>query len=147
MIKKIFILLFLFICFFINADVLDDINVNTLDDINEWIYNNIKYKGEGGTSDIWQYPEETLELKTGDCEDQAFLFQYLAKKKLNIDVGVIWIYDNSIQFSHIVVVHDKLVYNPTTNDVYHLNEIACLYYVYQIILLDEVSKNIEEHRE
>lgn len=38
----------------------------------EWVRNNIAYKSDGDV-DYWQSAEETLELRTGDCEDQAIL--------------------------------------------------------------------------
>lgn len=53
--------------------------------IRNWIALNIKFRPEGDRSwiecvkrdlnpiDYWQYPEETIKLRSGDCEDFAFL--------------------------------------------------------------------------
>lgn len=46
-----------------------------LDDIRDWVADNIDYKSdeEQWGEDYWQSPEETLSLRTGDCEDFAIL--------------------------------------------------------------------------
>jgi predicted transglutaminase-like cysteine proteinase len=47
----------------------------------EWIVENIKYKSDliiHNTPEYWQYPNETLSLKTGDCEDMAILAYFMA---------------------------------------------------------------------
>jgi len=44
--------------------------------LRDWVGNNIKYKYDNethGVNDYWQLPKETLELRTGDCEDYAIL--------------------------------------------------------------------------
>jgi hypothetical protein len=38
---------------------------------------NISYSDAKSNYDTWQFPEETLELKTGDCEDLAFMLASL----------------------------------------------------------------------
>lgn len=48
--------------------------------ISKWLKTNIKYKSDLSVhheKDYWQSPKETLVLKTGDCEDFAFLTQAL----------------------------------------------------------------------
>lgn len=48
--------------------------------ISQWLKANIKYKTDWSVhheKDYWQSPKETLVLKTGDCEDFAFLAQAL----------------------------------------------------------------------
>ena len=53
--------------------------LTTGDDLNTiytWVGENIQYKFDQdiyGKMEYWQLPDETLSLKTGDCEDQAFL--------------------------------------------------------------------------
>ncbi|TAL26645.1 MAG: transglutaminase domain-containing protein [Nitrospirae bacterium] len=44
--------------------------------IRTYVSETIKYAGKGG-SDPWQFPDETLFLKSGDCEDRAFLIASL----------------------------------------------------------------------
>ncbi len=42
----------------------------------EWVAEHIDYRtdeDEWGVSDYWQTPEETLDLRTGDCEDFVIL--------------------------------------------------------------------------
>lgn len=44
--------------------------------LRDWVGNNVKYKYDSeahGQSDYWQLSRETLELRTGDCEDFAIL--------------------------------------------------------------------------
>jgi len=55
---------------------------NDLNTIYSWVGENIVYEFDSdvyGTEDYWQFPYETLALKTGDCEDQAFLLASLAR--------------------------------------------------------------------
>lgn len=44
--------------------------------LRDWVANNIEYvsdEEQWGVADYWQTPEETLDLRTGDCEDFAIL--------------------------------------------------------------------------
>ncbi len=55
---------------------------NDLNTIYSWVGENINYELDSdiyGTEEYWQFPYETLALKTGDCEDQAFLLASLAR--------------------------------------------------------------------
>ena len=42
-----------------------------------WVVNNVVYK-EDVEGNYWQSPEETYNLRTGDCEDLSIMFMYLA---------------------------------------------------------------------
>jgi Transglutaminase-like superfamily len=44
--------------------------------IQRWVGDNLKYRGKSGR-DPWQFPDETLTLRAGDCEDLAFLMASL----------------------------------------------------------------------
>ena len=67
----------------------NDIEVLIIEDAFIYVHDNITYKAD--TSDYWQIPEETDQLKTGDCEDMAILFMYLCKTKLNINSDLVYI--------------------------------------------------------
>jgi hypothetical protein len=44
--------------------------------LRDWVGNSITYKDDSGvheTDEYWQLPKETLQLRTGDCEDYAIL--------------------------------------------------------------------------
>jgi hypothetical protein len=44
--------------------------------LRDWVSNNVKYKYDSdvhGEEDYWQLPKETIQLRTGDCEDYAIL--------------------------------------------------------------------------
>jgi predicted transglutaminase-like cysteine proteinase len=53
-----------------NADIIERLNQ----------VNQIEYTAEPQGEDYWQTPHDTMTLKTGDCEDVAFLLEYLLKK-------------------------------------------------------------------
>jgi transglutaminase-like putative cysteine protease len=49
---------------------------NDFERLRDWVSSHISYKFDKdvhGVSDYWQYPEETLKLRTGDCEDFAIV--------------------------------------------------------------------------
>lgn len=81
---------------------------DVLDIISGWVHKNIKYitdyKGHG-TIDSWQTPEETYHRLSGDCEDRALLFAYLAKRYYggNIVLKVIK-YKNFVSY-HMIAEH------------------------------------------
>jgi len=63
-------------------DFKNDIQVETIEDALIYVACEIEYKTDLG--EYWQTPEETYTLKTGDCEDQAILLQYILQNKLEI---------------------------------------------------------------
>jgi len=59
--------------------------------ISKWLKTNIRYKSDVSVhheKEYWQSPKETLVLKTGDCEDFAFLTQALLSE-IGINSSVI----------------------------------------------------------
>lgn len=54
------------------CEIINNNNVVSLEGYADWLEQNVKYlKDENG--DNWASPEETLQRKSGDCEDYAFL--------------------------------------------------------------------------
>jgi len=64
-----------------------DIEINNKEDAINYVSNNIIYKDE--LFDYWQLPEETYNLKTGDCEDFSLLLCYLLENELDIRTKLI----------------------------------------------------------
>jgi len=88
--KKLLLTLYLIFCWFnivyaiSTVDELIKYCKESPEKISEWISNNIKYKDDmvvWDKEDYYQSPSETLNLKTGDCEDYAIL-AYACLKKL-----------------------------------------------------------------
>lgn len=58
-----------------------DSNDEKMYKIEQWVQDNITYVSDEknyGTPELWAYPTMTLEKRTGDCEDGAFLMHSLA---------------------------------------------------------------------
>ena len=58
------------------GDPADQPTQDGFDAIRDWVADNIEYKNDEeqwGVDEYWQTPEETLSLRTGDCEDFAIL--------------------------------------------------------------------------
>jgi len=81
-------------------DFQDGCDISSISDIMN-ILKEITPKEDEG--DYWQTPEQTLERKTGDCEDYAILFMYLAYKYLNRNSSLIEIQYNGHEDAHAVV--------------------------------------------
>jgi hypothetical protein len=61
--------------------------------IAEWLRFNIRYESDienYGDSDYWQFPTETLQRRSGDCEDFAFLAASLLRAKGYSNARVIY---------------------------------------------------------
>jgi len=48
--------------------------------VGEWIDWNLWYAEEPEGQDYWQSPQETFDLKSGDCDDAAILAMYILQK-------------------------------------------------------------------
>ena len=66
-----------------NYRIEENENIKTFEDCFEWVKNNIVWKKD--IKNYLQTPEETYQLKTGDCEDLSLLTAYWLYVKLNID--------------------------------------------------------------
>ena len=57
----------------------DKTRLEKIEFISKWVLQNIKYTPDPPPEE-WQTPEETYELRQGDCEDQAILFMFFVNK-------------------------------------------------------------------
>jgi hypothetical protein len=55
----------------------------TPEDVAEWVYDNITWTADIG--EFWQYPQETLDRRAGDCEDQTILTLSLLYDRFGIE--------------------------------------------------------------
>ena len=105
---------------------------NTVEEIVYWVYLNIEYVAdtdENGHS--FQTPQQTLGLRTGDCEDFAILTIWIIEESLGIDaefVGV-WVptYIGRIKNDgqgtlHALVEAGGYWHDPTINRKYAIDE-------------------------
>lgn len=70
----------------IDLEIRGDTLNQKLDCIDAWIFANVimKTDEEIHGESYWQTPEETVKLKTGDCEDFCILFMWLCYQYLNM---------------------------------------------------------------
>lgn len=84
-----------------------------------WIEENIEYKrDESKTEDDWQTPIETIDIGTGDCEDKAILFLFLANQYLGIKGYLQGVYFFKSDIYHMTAVVDDYWYGMNTNFSY-----------------------------
>lgn len=78
--------------------------------INFWVNTNIMYK-EDTADNIWQTPQQTINLGTGDCEDYAILKYFIARsygiEDCKLVVGII----PDRRMHHMVVLYDGVVFD------------------------------------
>lgn len=84
---------------------------DTVDDVLEYVSDTIVYVPD--EVDYWQGPAETLELKTGDCEDFCILFMWLLHSQLNLDAEML-IVRNGNGGEHAMARLDGVVYDVTS---------------------------------
>jgi hypothetical protein len=103
---------------------LPDYGAENLEELTYAIYDNIEYLYD--VDDEWQYPEETIELGTGDCEDFALLFCAMANDQFGVEPDMsILMYrypgTNDI-YQHAVADLGDMRYDPTWNKVLPIAE-------------------------
>ena len=99
-----------------SGSVLDQIpKFETREEASQWVHDNIDASSTNdfdkwGVEEYWQTPEETLMLKTADCDDFAILMMYILKIQFydNPSYAVIKL-DNGIH--HAIVINDKYIQN------------------------------------
>ena len=82
-------------------------------EVNRDISSKISYKSDieaHGVKDYWQSPRQTLQLKTGDCEDFAILQANILHTKYNIPSSKIKYayFKNSVE-GHMVVLYNNII--------------------------------------
>lgn len=84
--------------------------------LRDWVGNNIQYKTDDevhGVSEFWQFSNETMQLKTGDCEDFSILLCSLlradgwATDKAYVIVGE----QNNLYHAWVRVIWNNVQYN------------------------------------
>lgn len=93
-VKKI-ILMFIFLLFIISCQQVTEEEDSIIKNTIKLFAPFITYKPDPEGTDFWQYPEETMNLKTGDCED---IVNYC--RKMIYDTGY-------LKTNLAVVVHKK----------------------------------------
>jgi|WetSurMetagenome_2_1015567.scaffolds.fasta_scaffold00156_29 hypothetical protein len=82
-----------------------------VDVIKEYISQQIAYRNLKGEFDSWLFPEETITLKEGDCEDRAFLLASLilasgiSKYVVRVAFGKIFDKSGHNKFDHVWVMY------------------------------------------
>ena len=109
--------------------------------IYDWVNTNIEYKDDGlypqlpsnindvrvdgisHTDQMAQYPNETLNLRTGDCEDTAVLLVSMIRAYISVQAECIWI--TGTNAGHVAVVvpigEDQIVIIDPVRDYYTHN--------------------------
>jgi hypothetical protein len=88
-----------------------------------WIARNVEYVSDRdvhGKEEYWQYPWETYQMKTGDCEDYAILFMYFMED-MGIKSEFIAIEIEGYGFHAAVCVNDQIL-SPQQYGRYHYVE-------------------------
>ena len=96
----------------------ENIQIKTFEDCYKWTRYNIKQVAD--PKDYAQSPEETYNLKTGDCEDLCLMTQYLLYNKLNIDSHSVRVNNLKTGKGHFVIqinnqYYEAIVYKPIKN--------------------------------
>jgi len=105
---------------------------------------NIKYLRDKENHDYWQTPEETYNLKTGDCEDFAIFLLYIVWTKLNIDDCYLVLINKDNKGCHAIVQIDGTYYEPQIGyEVHNLtdDDILCKAHYTEVIWMTENYHN------
>lgn len=97
-IHVLFLLIFVFSCSMPESDnfKFDSPRFENVEEACLWINNNIRYKKDA--NDYWKLPQETLDDRSGDCEDQALLLMGIVKYQMGDDLELI-VVDSSGNYS------------------------------------------------
>ena len=110
--KRILILLFLSLCLAGCEYMAINPEIQTLQDILYQVQK-IKYVRDiesHNFPEYWQSPKETEELGTGDCEDMAFYFAYLAYETLGWECDLVAVFNPKLGF-HMFAEYEGIIYD------------------------------------
>ena len=120
----------------------NNISIESEDDIFLFVQDYLEYKSE--EKNYWQTPEESFQLKAGDCDDHAIFEMYLLKEKLGVESEMVVI--NGQDGLHCVVLVDgkyrdstncqKIFFNPDIHMVIPYGEVMWMAFYYH----DSVGK-------
>lgn len=91
------------------------INIFLIFFINQSINNAIDWQYD--PNDIWQYPEQTIILGTGDCEDYA-IEKYYQLRNIGVSDDDMLISYKAINGGHVVLIVDGIVLDNMRDDLY-----------------------------
>ena len=91
------------------------ISFTSLDAIYDYLDDNITYKADAW--EYWQAPQETIDKRTGDCEDYGIFIAYFADRDLGASVKLCVI-ETGLTEKHMVVRINGVYYDSTSRYVY-----------------------------
>lgn len=91
----------------------NDVEIDSIEEALFFVYHHMSYKSDHdyGVVDFWQLPEESYDLKVGDCEDYVILFMYFLFEKLNISPYMVIAQDKGTLGCHAFGFYDGVYYN------------------------------------
>lgn len=110
----------------------NDIQIETFHKTISWINENIEYVSDielYGIKEYWPMPDETYDLRAGDCDGKIILLMYLLKQNFNIDslficVTIKWSNeDHAITFFKNNFYDLRIGHYPVNIDNYKINYI------------------------
>lgn len=119
-------------CLPIFGDIIFPEDIKSPDSLELWLKYTIKYVAD--EEEYWQTPEETVKLKTGDCEDFAILAMHVLRSLGYRDVHLVVIAYKNEDVAHAVCVFKEHNgrYSVFSNDFYiktrkYTSEAAVIY--------------------
>lgn len=104
-------------CALVKGEYLEDIFINGDRIVSSVSYvdEHVDFVGEGTDDDYWQTPQETLKLKTGDCEDVVLLFAYLNR---NISLPAYYCWGDTMDTNGQIMTHAWVELTAKNRDIY-----------------------------
>ena len=108
----------------------------------EYIDKNIKYKLPENIFNI-QFPQETLDKRSGECKAKAVLLIALCYKYLNIKGNYVGLHKEGELIGHVVMAYNGYYYNSTNSSILKIKDSNYIIsiYVYFNELSDYINYN------